>query len=203
MTEERSQTIETYRTKAGEFAEYFSLFPHRAQEVARGFSFLAKKNPKTVELGVGTGGDTGEILQHTDDYVGVDFVTELLAYAREKHPGTRFVEADITEWEIPQGTEMVFGFATLLHLNQEEVADLFRRMHSRLAPGAVIYLSLKYGRYRGFMKNDRFGVREFYLYTPHLLKKLIGARYSIFYAGRLDKSTDPWIMVGIRKKNVK
>ena len=99
----------------------------RLQQVYR---FLVPAGSKVLEIGCGTG-DLLAALQPAAG-VGIDFSGEMVRRAAERHPGLRFLQADIHELEDLNGTlkEEAFDFIILSDLINDawDVQRLLRRI---------------------------------------------------------------------------
>lgn len=199
MNERRRVTIATYRKEARALAAYFDTIGSRTSDIERAMALTQREEPYTVEVGCGNGRDAAEILRHTQNYLGTDVAPEMVALAREKVPRGRFEVADMTSWEIPQGTDLVLSFASLLHLSADEVANFFIRAHPQLSARGIIYVSAKFGPYRSFMKRDRFGEREFFLYSAKKLQELSRGMFREVYRNYQTIGKTRWVTVAFEK----
>lgn len=196
---DREQTIAIYRTRALELAEHFNGFGSRKDDVNRAFDFLRKPDVRVIEIGCGNGRDAKDILARTKHYVGIDISEGMIALARTNNPTGTFEVADFTTYALPQGTDLVFAFAALLHSNREEVEQVFSRIHPALSPGGLLYLTLKYGPYQKFIKHDAYGDRVFYLYTPEDIRVLAGNGFRSVYEDLQTIGHTRWFTIALRK----
>lgn len=123
----------------------------------------------------------------------------MIELARKLNPGATFEVADIAEYVFPEGTHLMFAFASLLHSDEQEVASLLRRAHEALVTAGIVYLSLKEGAYRKELKKDVYGTRAFYFYTPEIIRRLAGPRFSVAYEERQCKGETSWFTLALRK----
>jgi ubiquinone/menaquinone biosynthesis C-methylase UbiE len=97
---------------------------------------------RTLEIGCGTGKNTGFLLSISDEVVSVDLSHEMLAIARAKHlPGrVNFIQADITGgWDFAAGLFDVVTFSLVLeHIN--ELEPVFEKVYTILKPGGKVYI---------------------------------------------------------------
>lgn len=179
--DKKQQTIDTYNATAVQMAEKFSGIGARVADVSRAFSHVMKLSPLVVEIGCGNGRDAQEILKHTDRYIGMDISSEMIRIAQEALPehAHSFVVADIESFDFPEGTDIVFSFASLLHTPKEELEKVLKKIFQALHPGGIAFISLKYAdSYEEVTKTDEFGTRTYYYYTPEEILILGGSNFS-------------------------
>ncbi|MBS3144488.1 class I SAM-dependent methyltransferase [Candidatus Woesearchaeota archaeon] len=161
-----TQTIKVYQDKAEALAAKFDALPTRTKHIEETFRLLNKSNPLVVEIGCGTGKDAQLILQHTDNYFGFDVSQGLLNIARVKCPNATFFVADAISFVFPNNIDILFAFASLIHLNKEQLGALFKKLFIALNPSGILRLSLKYDKkYKEFTRQDEFGTRTYYYYS--------------------------------------
>lgn len=201
MTDWRQQTVDTYNRSARELAEYFRGIGPRAKYID--MAFRAAGNPinaKVVEIGCGDGRDAKAILTRTADYLGLDISEELIKLAKDHAPAGRFEVADAARFDYPSGIDIVVAFASILHLNRQEVKGLFKKIHACLNPDGIVYISTKYrSRYQQAVKADRFGKRLFYFYSPQLLADLAGEQYKVVKTWNETIGKTEWVELILQK----
>lgn len=128
----------------------------------------ALRGLRVLELGCGTGRHTTRLLAQDNTVVALDLSAEMLARARARCPGARFVQGDVLA--LAPGVLGEPFEAALSALVLEHVADLpryFGVVASHLVPGARYYVSelhparAQAGRLAHFM--DRATGRETWL----------------------------------------
>jgi SAM-dependent methyltransferase len=207
MLDLRQQTVDTYNKSAKEMAEYFKGIGSREYDVDLSIRLAGSpKEPKVLEIGCGDGRDAKEIVKRTPNYVGFDISEELIKLARDKVPGAKFEVADANTYEYSKGLDVVFAFASLLHLDKDEVKAVLQKVHAALRPGGIFFISLKYSdEYREEVKEDQFGTRLFYFYNPKVITELAGDGYEV---ANLDKGfitgkKTVWFEIALKKTTVK
>ncbi len=197
--DKKVQTIATYNATASAMAKKFSDIGARVEDIHKGFSFVEKSNPKVLEIGCGNGRDAKEILQRTNDYIGVDISEEMIKLARGCAPEGRFEVGDIENYNFPTGLDLIFSFASLLHSNKDNVQKILDKAHDSLSVGGVFYISLKHDEYHEESKTDEFGTRTYYFYTPELMKELAGNKYNVTFEDRQELRGQKWFTVALQK----
>lgn len=203
MTDWRQETINTYNRSAKELAEHFRGIGSRVRDIDLAIKLSNKlDNPFVVEIGCGDGRDAKEILKQTNNYIGFDISEELIKLAIKKVPKAHFEVADALNYKYPRNIDVVFAFASLLHLNKKEINNVLKKVHAALRPGGIFFISLKLrAEYTEELKEDKYGKRMFYHYNPEIITDLAGAWYEVvrthksFVAG----STSKWFEIALRK----
>jgi trans-aconitate 2-methyltransferase len=97
---------------------------------------------RIVDLGCGAGASTAPLLARwpNADVVGVDTSEAMLAAAREKVPGVRFVAADAATFDPGGLVDLLFANALLQWIPDH--AGLLPRLMARLAPGGVLAVQI-------------------------------------------------------------
>ncbi len=160
------QTIKSYQEHAAALAAKFDAIPSRTTHIEETFQLLKKTNPLVIEIGCGTGKDAQIILQHTDNYFGFDVSQGLLNVARVKCPSATFLVADVNSFVFPNNIDIVFAFASLIHLDKKRFGLLFKKLFIAMNPLGIVRLSMKYDKkYKALTKQDEFGTRTYYYYS--------------------------------------
>ena len=140
------------------------------------------------------------ILEYTENYIGIDASEEMIALAKKALPATDFRVADITTFETPMNTDIVFAFASLLHFDKKANAKILAKTHAALSPEGIVYISLKRDPYEERIVVDDFGPRTFYFYERKDIEEMIEGLYEIaWYEEQLMKEIK-WFTVALRKK---
>ena len=171
------QTIQTYNNSAKQMAAHFQQYKGGTakEEIDKAFLLAKERSPKVIEVGCGAGKEATEIVKRADQYEGFDPSIKLLEIARVHVPSASFVQADALSYSYPPGTDIVFAFAPLLHLNKEDFGAACRKISDSLRVGGILCMSLKEANaYTEQIQKDEFGTRRFYLYSPKLAQELAG-----------------------------
>lgn len=202
MNDWRQKNIDTYNKSAKELAKYFRGIGPRIKYI--NFAFQAAGNPekaRVMEIGCGDGRDAKEIVKRADWYLGFDISVKLIKLAREHVSEAEFVVADAAKFDYPQDLDIIFAFASLLHLDKEETRTVLRKAHDALKPGGIFYISLKYRpEYQKEIKKDRFGERLFYFYNPELISELAGNGYEMVKTWNETIGHTEWFELALRRK---
>ena len=179
--DKKQQTIDVYNATAESMTKKFAGFNVRTADISHAFSYIQKDIPKVVEIGCGNGRDAREILRYTSDYLWMDISGEMIRLAKESLPeaASKFVVADVEEFEFPQWIDIIFSFASLLHTPREKLQKVLWEMLLALNPGGIAFISLKHSDvYEEFTKTDEFWTRTYYYYCPQDILDISGDKYS-------------------------
>jgi ubiquinone/menaquinone biosynthesis C-methylase UbiE len=128
------------------WAGSYDVDPNRtrdlAGEVLRGTA-LRLEGCDVVEIGCGTGGNTGWLLERARSVLALDVSMGMLRQARARiaSPRARFARHDVrTPWPLPDGSVDV-AVATLVLEHVEHLEPVFREAARVLRPGGEMFLS--------------------------------------------------------------
>ncbi len=136
------------------------------------------KGKRILDIGVGGGRTTRALLELSDDYIGVDYVQEMVDLCRQRFPGVRFEHADARA--MPQFADhsfdfIVFAWAGICMVDHAGRMAILAEVRRLLAPGGVFLFST-YNR--NSVEHDRWFVFPEFAATMHPLKLLLrGARF--------------------------
>ncbi|MDE2018969.1 MAG: class I SAM-dependent methyltransferase [Patescibacteria group bacterium] len=197
--EEKSQTVDAYNNSAHQLAAKFDEIGVRISDIRETFQLVDKINPKILEIGCGNGRDTEEIIKETNDYLGIDISEGMIALAKRKVPNGRFEVADIENFFFPDGLDIIFAFASLLHVPKESLKEILAHSYAALNEGGAMRISLKHkDNYEKILKEDKFGKRMFYFYSQKDIEELAG-KFIIVKNGLQELRGVQWLEVLLRK----
>lgn len=196
------QTIDTYDRSAAKLAAYFKGIGARTKDID--LALQLADNPaaaRVVEIGCGDGRDAAEIISRVAEFEGFDPSEGLLDIARQKVPGVRFVKADALTYEYPNGLDVVYAFASLLHVSKQDMPAVCQKVVAALRPGGIFYVSLKKrDEYAEEIKKDEYGERLFYFYNPALFAQLASDAFEVVHSDEQVIGHTPWFTLALRKK---
>lgn len=171
--DKKSQTIKTYNDSADALAKKFDNLGARVSDIEETFALVNKENPKVLEIGCGNGRDAEEITKRTNDYLGLDVSEKLIDLARIKVPQAQFEVADIVSFEFPKNLDIVFAFASLIHITKQEFEVIIKRIYDALNSSGIVRISLKYSdAYKELTEESEFGIRTYYHYSQKDIEEL-------------------------------
>ncbi|HSH17778.1 MAG TPA: class I SAM-dependent methyltransferase [Candidatus Saccharimonadales bacterium] len=195
------RTIQTYDAAAPQLAAYFAGHGARTVEIEHALQLAGSPaNARVIEVGCGDGRDAAEIVPKAGWYEGFDPSAGLLAIARERLPQASFVLADALSYNYPENTDVVFAFASLLHVDRRAMPPVFSKVAACLRPNGIFYLSLKEREeYAEELQTDQFGKRMFYYYTPPLIEKLASTAFTAVYEDHYVLGKGRWFRMALKR----
>lgn len=194
---------QTYNTGAEGLSKKFNQIGLRSEDIDRAFSLFKNKNLKVIEVGCGNGRDAKYILKYTKDYTGIDISKEMIKLSKRYLPKADFIIGDIEKVKIPSGLDIVFAFASFLHLDKKSFEKILSKIYNKINKDGVIYISLKYNKtYKEKIKEDEFGKRFFYYYSIKDIQELSNKTgYKIIYKNRQNIRNNNWLTIILKKTN--
>lgn len=199
MTQKKQQTVASYNASAKKLAERYGGFGARVEDVEEAFGLVERENPSVLEIGCGNGRDAEEIVKRTKKYRGMDISEGMIDLARQRVPQGTFEVADIEAYAFPFGLDIVFSFASLIHVPKESLRGIFHRMHAALNPGGVARISLKWSDPSSeTVKKNEFGTRYYHLYSEKDIEDL-ASRFSIKKMKKTEFADQTWLEILLQK----
>ncbi len=198
----RQETIDTYNNSAVELAQYFQGIGSRTVDIEKALASAGSPNkPRIVEIGCGDGRDAKEIAKRADYFEAFDISDELVKIAQINAPGTKITVADAVTFEYPDNLDVVYAFASLLHLSKEECTVVFSKVATALRKDGIFYISLKHkDSYQEGIKEDKFGKRLFYFYDLKTVADLAKGQFKIIESYTKNHGETAWLEVTLQKK---
>ncbi|WP_434742669.1 class I SAM-dependent methyltransferase [Micromonospora sp. SH-82] len=133
---------------------YEAQFPDPEHRAARFVADLVDRyapesGRRLLDVGCGTGRDAGHLAGSGWAVTGIDVSERMLAYARDRHPGVRFVAADMRGYALPGPFDVITCLDSALlycHTNADLTAFL-ARCHAHLTPGGLLVAEMRNGAY--------------------------------------------------------
>lgn len=95
----------------------------------------APEGASVLDLGCGNGALTAALRERGYAARGLDGSTSHLEIARRDHPGIEFLQADATDFSLPEPVDAVFSNAVLHWIDRDLQPKLLRCVHDALKPG--------------------------------------------------------------------
>lgn len=200
---ENNETLATYNKSAKQLAKYFSGIGSRVPYIERALELAGKNDgsARVLELGCGDGRDAVDIIQRCGSYTGIDYSTGLIGIAKKVLPAADFRVADMQNYDYPaHAYDVIFAFASVLHIDKESLKQLFIDASRSLKVGGIFYISTKYAeKYKKEWKEDEHGKRLFYYYTPKLIASLAGEKYEVAESDINTIHNRKWVEIALRR----
>ncbi|MEB8347052.1 class I SAM-dependent methyltransferase [Flavobacteriaceae bacterium KMM 6898] len=149
-----------------------------------------------LELGCGTGKNTGWLLSKAEQVIGLDFSQEMLNIAKEKTTDSRaeFIRADLNkEWEIEnQFADLVTSSLTLEHI--DDLNHIFNQANQKLMGNGIFFISELHPFKQYLESKAKFetesGVEELKVFMHHISDYVDSAENNNFELLKLNEWFD-------------
>lgn len=197
-------TISTYDRSAQELAAYFAGIGSRVDIIKEALEAAGEpKNAHVIEVGCGDGRDAEDIVPLVTWYEGFDPSIELIKLARQRKLKASFVQAAALSYHYPSELDVIFGFASYLHLNRDDFTKACSKAAASLRTGGILAITLKEREsYDEELVEDEFGKRWFYYYDEATVAECLGQMFEIVKIEHraLKRKTAKWLVVLAKKK---
>ena len=140
-------TLKYYAKNTEEFIA--STLEADMSETQKKFVSLLPKGGNILDLGCGSGRDSLCFLQKGFQVTAVDGSEELAKFAGELI-GQEVVVSDFKDLVLPTASfDAIWASASLLHVHSEALPGILAKVIDLAKPGAIFYMSFKYGDYEG------------------------------------------------------
>jgi len=102
------------------------------------------RNKRILDIGIGAGRTVTGLREISDDYVGIDYVREMVDHCRGRFPGVRFEHVDARSMErFTDGSFdlIVFACNGICMVDHPGRLQILREVHRLLAPGGFFFFS--------------------------------------------------------------
>lgn len=104
--------------------------------------------PRLLDMGCGTGRDAAHLHAAGRVVTGADISEAMLAYARARHPGPEYVQADLHGFDLGGFDAVVCLDSSLLYCHTNDQLDGFlASCREALAPGGLLVAEMRNGAY--------------------------------------------------------
>jgi len=200
--DKNKKTIEAYDKNAQFYADKFDNVGSRIEDIDKTFKLNESGSNKTLELGCGNGRDAEYIISKIgiNNYTGIDASGGLINLARQKVPTGEFHVKDMREIDFdPETFGIIFSFASMLHVNREDMETLLLKCHKWLKIGGILFISTKYGEYKEEKTNNLGDDKYYYFYLPEDIEKLCAYKFFVVYKNIQDIRGQSWFEIALRK----
>lgn len=147
-----NKTLEWYNRNAIYFSEDTANLEFSENQNV--FVSYLNKGAKILDFGCGAGRDSKMFMKNGFDIDAVDGSSVLCENA-SYYIGIPVKEMLFQELNVDCVYDGIWACASLLHLNYEELKDVFPKIHKALKDDGVFYASFKYGEFEG-IRNGRY-----------------------------------------------
>lgn len=159
-----------------------------------------KKNSETIlDIGFGSCRDMIHFKEKGYDVFGIDPTKAFYDYALSLGFCNVFCMS-VQQLELQNMFDGIWACASLIHVNKEELNDVFKKCSKALTKDGVIYCSFKYGDFSG-VRSERYFID---LNEISIKKYLVGTDlylndFCITKDVRLDRLDDKWLNVILKQ----
>jgi len=106
--------------------------------------FLARSPRSILDIGCGTGRDLASLARECPDCVGVDYLPEMVEFARKQRPQVRFEAGDMRTLRLGRSFDAILcmGSAFMYALTNQDVARTLNTFAAHAHPGTLLFLDL-------------------------------------------------------------
>ena len=171
------------------------------EEILDKFISLLPEGGTVLDLGCGSGRDSLYLMNKGFDVTAIDGSEELCKLA-SIHIGQDVLNMQFQELDFHQVFDGVWACASLLHTTPAQLHEILDKIDESLNPGGVLYMSFKYGDFRGY-RNGRY----FADYKIHDMEEILQHHENfetleIWKSSdiRAEREEDTWLNIIIKKK---
>jgi 2-polyprenyl-3-methyl-5-hydroxy-6-metoxy-1,4-benzoquinol methylase len=153
MAGKMTNTIDYYNLNADDY--YESTIGVDFGRMRSRFASYLPEHARILDAGCGSGRDVKAFCEMGFQAVGLD-ASEELARIASRRLGIRIHVADMTTWISREPYDGIWCCASLLHLQDEDAEQFLRNLRYNLAPGGILYVSVKEGVRTGPDEKGRY-----------------------------------------------
>lgn len=195
----QDQTLNYYNENAKIFTESTVAIDFSAIQE----KFLGKlpEGAYILDFGCGSGRDTKYFLERGYKVEATDGSKELCRIA-SAHTGTKVKQMYFQELQEFKKYDAIWACSSILHLNRNELAEVFGKIRNALKEEGLLYTSFKYGTFEG-MRNGRYFTNLTEERLEVILKEVGGLRVEELWItgdARPGRGDERWLNVFARKQ---
>lgn len=165
MDSYQEETIAGYDRTAASFAKKNYAIDMSEQQQRFLALLNGSENRLVLDLGCGPGRDTLAFTEAGYSTIGADLSAGMLAEARERVPGGKFVQTNMLALPFATGTfGGIWACASFLHLPKRNSIAALTEMARVLSPGGALFLGVKRGKGESWRENRDNNLRFFFAY---------------------------------------
>jgi cyclopropane fatty-acyl-phospholipid synthase-like methyltransferase len=163
------------------------------------FKYINPKTKKILDIGFGSGRDMLYFKNKGYDVFGIDSEVSFCNYA--KRMGLDNVECiKVQDIAYYHEFDAIWACASLLHVNKNELNEVFKKCDNALVNNGIMYCSFKYGDFEG-IRNERYFI---YLTEDSFTQYIKNTDFEILEIAitndvREERKDERWLNVILKK----
>ncbi len=191
--------IEYYNKNAVEFFKATQFVD--LSELQNKFISLLNPKAKILDFGCGSGRDSKFFISRGFDIVAMDGSAELCKLASE-YIGQDVICATFDNFEPTEKFEGIWACSSLVHLKNEEIPAMLKKLSNMLKSNGILQVSFKHGDFYGQRKERHFTnmTEERFKIIVDKISSLTIESIDIKAHTKTKDSNEEWIIFFLRKK---
>jgi len=173
--EKRNIVKEDYNAIADTYAKCYSEIDYCKIYIDEFIANLSGK--KVLDIGCGAGQITDYLTQKGFEVIGLDFSHKLLKIAKRNFPNSKFILADICEYEQNEQVDGIITKDVLFHLSDENLVSVLQKFRRMIKPNGNLCIIMDMPKEAGeqiFVEELDEKHQIYYNYlTPEKLRDLL------------------------------
>jgi len=173
--EKRKIVKEDYNAIADTYAKCYSEIDYCKIYIDEFIANLSGK--KVLDIGCGAGQITDYLTQKGFEVIGLDFSHKLLKIAKRNFPNSKFILADICEYEQNEQVDGIITKDVLFHLSDENLVSVLQKFRRMIKPNGNLCIIMDMPKEAGeqiFVEELDEKHQIYYNYlTPEKLRDLL------------------------------
>jgi SAM-dependent methyltransferase len=200
--DKNKKTVQAYDKNSQYYADKFDSYNVRIDDIDRALKLNKSGSNLVMEIGCGNGRDAQYIISKVgvENYLGIDASEGLVKLCKQKVSGGTFHVQDMRELDVSNETYgVIISFASVLHVNHDELAKIIKDCHKWLKIGGILYISTKYGEYKEIEIENLADIKYYYSYTPENIKMMADIGFETIYSVIGDSEYGPTVTIAFKK----
>lgn len=192
-------TINYYNTNAKNFAA--STISIEFEVMQKKFTDKLPEHAFILDFGCGSGRDTKYFLEHGYSVDAIDGSIELCRIAGE-YTGIKIRNMFFHELDEVNKYDGIWACSSILHLPPAELKNVLKKLERALKSKGIIYISFKYGNFKGERKGRYFTdmtEETFALLLKNIANLKLEEQWVTFDV-RPERGEEKWLNLILRKK---
>ncbi|MGL5575568.1 MAG: class I SAM-dependent methyltransferase [Sarcina sp.] len=159
-----------------------------------------KNGNKILDLGCGSGRDSKAFIEKGYKVVAIDGSEEICKIA-SKEIGSKAICQKFSEIDYNQEFDGVWACASLLHVEYEELSNVFAKVIKAMKIDGYFYASFKYGEFEGY-RNERYFTDFTKIKFEEFIEQFSNlkvVKFKITGDARVGRENEKWLNIIMQK----